>query len=384
MKSSDTETLAEFDADWRQRFRGQLRRWYSRYGRELPWRNSRDPYRVWISEIMLQQTTVTAVVPFFKRFLARFPDVTTLATGEENDVLRMWEGLGYYSRARNIHKAARTIVSELDGEFPQDVTSLEALPGIGRYTAGAIVSFAYDRPAAIVEANTLRLYSRLLGYEQDPRSSSGQRLLWQFAESILPRKQPGTFNQALMDLGATVCIPADPQCHACPVKSGCRAFQSGTQDQIPVPQKRPELTDVTEAAVAIVHNEEYLLCRRPHGERWAGLWDFPRFATSEYPVPHNGRDLRKIRGELEGHLKTQLGLAANVEDLLKQFRHSVTRYRIQLLCFTGRLASTTTQPNAEEYAWVCPSDFHNYPLSVTGRKFADILVNKRSELPFID
>ena len=378
------EVAAEFDADWRRRFRERLRRWHARAGRELPWRNSRDPYRVWISEIMLQQTTVAAVVPYFERFLTRFPDVATLAAADEQEVLQLWEGLGYYSRARNIHKTARTIVAELAGAFPESVRELEKLPGIGRYTAGAIVSFAYDRPAPIVEANTLRLYSRLLGYIGDPRSSEGQRLLWSFAESNLPRKNSAAFNQAFMDLGATLCTPADPGCDRCPVKACCRAFEAGKQSEIPVAQNRPAVTELTEAAVAIEHDGRYLLCRRPHGERWAGLWDFPRYATVPYQPQRNGRNLKNIRIELEHNLAQQLGLKAEVGDLLKQLRHSVTRYRIQLLCFESRLAGKKTTPRTEESAWVAPKQFQDYPLSVTGRKFADLLVNKRDELPFND
>ena len=167
--------------------RRRLIRWYERHARDLPWRHTTDPYRVWISEIMLQQTTVAAVVPYFQRFLTRFPTVRDLAAADENDVLRLWEGLGYYSRARNLRKAAQVIVSEHEGVFPCEVDVLQKLPGIGRYTAGAIASFAFDRRAPIVEANTLRLYCRLLGYADDPRSAVGQQALWSLAEAILPK-----------------------------------------------------------------------------------------------------------------------------------------------------------------------------------------------------
>src|SRR5690606_10067608 len=188
------------------------------HGRELPWNDQRDAYRVWVSEIMLQQTTVTAVKPYYERFLARFPDVQALAAASEDEVLRLWEGLGYYSRGRNLRKAAQAIVADHAGRLPADAVELARLPGIGRYTAGAIASFAYGLPEPIVEANTLRLYCRLMGYEGDPRSTAGQRQLWSFAEKILPRKSPGEFNQALMDLGATLCMPVNPNCEACPVQ----------------------------------------------------------------------------------------------------------------------------------------------------------------------
>jgi A/G-specific adenine glycosylase len=223
--------------------RARLLTWYDAHRRGLPWRAERgaraDPYRVWISEIMLQQTTVAAVVPYFERFLARFPTVGELADASEDEVLRQWEGLGYYSRARNIHKTAKLIVAERRGRFPDEVEQLIRLPGIGRYTAGAIASFAFDRPAPIVEANTLRLYCRLTGYAGDPRSAAGQRLLWEFAERVLPRRSPGRFNHALMELGATHCTPAEPDCPRCPVRSCCRAFAEGSQASIPRPASRP-------------------------------------------------------------------------------------------------------------------------------------------------
>src|SRR3990172_6150877 len=252
--------------------------WYARHARDLPWRRTTDPYRIWISEIMLQQTTVKAVVGYYERFLREFPTVEALAAAPEESVLRQWEGLGYYTRARNLHRAAGVVVRELSGRFPQEVDELLRLPGIGRYTAGAVASFAFDRPAPIVEANTQRLYSRLLGYAGDLRSSTGQRVLWQFAERLVPHKSPGRFNQALMELGATVCAPVDPQCDRCPMRRDCAALRHGRQNEIPLAHRRPEPTDVTEAAVAVRSQDAFLLLQRPAGQRWAGLWDFPRFA----------------------------------------------------------------------------------------------------------
>lgn len=219
-------------------FRRKLLAWYRCHARDLPWRRTTDPYHIWISEIMLQQTTVAAVIPYFERFLAQFPTVAELAAAPENEILRLWEGLGYYSRARNLHRAAKVVTEHYDGCFPQDILSLQALPGIGRYTAGAIASFAFDAAAPIVEANTLRLYSRLLGYDGDPRSKKGQSILWGFAESILPRTKPGRLNQALMELGGSVCLPREPHCESCPVQQHCRAFRDGTQATIPRTNRR--------------------------------------------------------------------------------------------------------------------------------------------------
>ncbi|MBW3539945.1 MAG: A/G-specific adenine glycosylase [Planctomycetes bacterium] len=351
-------------------FRRQLRNWYARNGRDLAWRRTRDPYRVWVSEIMLQQTTVAAVAPYFERFLARFPNVAALADAAEEDVLRLWEGLGYYSRARNLRRAAERIVHDYGGRFPHDAGGLQRLPGIGRYTAGAIVSFAFDRPAAIVEANTLRLYCRLLGYAGDPRSSAGQRVLWEFAERLVPRRSPGRFNQALMELGATVCRPAAPDCSRCPVRRHCVAFGENTQDVIPRAAARPAVTQVTEAMVAISRRGRFLLRRRPPSERWAGLWDFPRFELNGSACDG---DSPAVRGFVEEQLQERHGVAAAVDSLLTEMRHGVTRYRIRLLCFAARYVSRPRRSNGEELRWTSRRELTDLPLSTTGRRMARLL-----------
>jgi len=375
------------NANWLRRFRSSLRRWHKRNGRDLPWRNCRDPYRVWVSEIMLQQTTVTAVKPYFERFLQRFPNVAALAKADEADVLKLWEGLGYYSRARNLRKAAQEIIAN-GGRFPKTVETWHELPGIGRYTAGAIMSFALDRPAPILEANTLRLYCRLLGFREDPRSTNGQRTLWSFAEQLVPTKSPGEFNQALMDLGATVCTPTDPHCNECPVASCCRALAEEAQAEIPAPKRRPEITETHEACIAIESSGRYLIYRRPEGQRWAGLWDFPRFelptnvmATSpEVATAFLGRRPRpkKVRATnaklfLERRIATEFGPRVTITEQLTQIKHNVTRFRITLDCWlaeaNGNADVTTTFPTV----WIAPAMFAKYPLSTTGRQLAELL-----------
>ncbi len=379
----------EFPPDRRQRFRRKLKTWYGESARKLPWRETRDPYRIWISEIMLQQTTVAAVVPYYERFFEAYPDLQSLADAEEHQVLRLWEGLGYYSRARNIWKAARRLALEREGEFPAAVSELQELPGIGRYTAGAIASFAFDAKAPILEANTLRLYSRLLGYAGDPRSAAGQRLLWKFAEDILPRASPGRFNQALMELGARVCTPKDPDCSACPVSRECRAHAEGTQALIPRPAERVPLTDVTEASIAVRRKESYLLRRRSEGERWAGLWDFPRFELSQEEVIHSSAPKQKTgrlleqklhqaaRIRLQDQIKDLTGIESEIGELLAEIRHGVTRYRIHLLCFQGRFRKGAPQ-DEQRVRWVSVRDFADYPLSTTGRKFATLLARSHA------
>jgi len=378
------------DVPWA-RIRRKLGAWFAKHARDLPWRNTADPYPIWISEIMLQQTTVGAVVDAYRRFLQTFPTVEALAAAHEEDVLRQWEGLGYYSRARNLHRAAKIVVDAHGGRFPREVAELVRLPGIGRYTAGAIASFAFDEPAPIVEANTLRLYSRLLGYAGDPRTAAGQRLLWEFAERVLPRKSPGRVNQALMELGALVCTPSAPQCADCPLCGECAAFAAGTQNDIPAPPPVTVPTHVTEAAVAICRRDAFLLRKRPVGERWAGLWDFPRFALH---LPENGAPRKPHRARKNGaprssarsartlplpvarqlrrQIREQTGLDVELGPVVAEIAHTVTRYRIRLVCLLaretrGKLTAT------ESLRWVPPESFGGYPLSTTGRKFANLL-----------
>jgi len=368
----------------RQRLRRKLKAWYGRSARQLPWRETCDPYPIWISEIMLQQTTVAAVVPYFERFMQRFPDLKSLAQAEEPEVLKLWEGLGYYSRARNIWKTARRLWEESEGRFPRSVVELQKLPGIGRYTAGAIASFAFDQKAPILEANTLRLYSRLLGFAGDPRSSVGQRRLWEFAEEILPRTSPGRFNQALMELGSRICTPAEPNCTDCPLQRECRAFAEGRQAEIPRPAKRQILTDVTEACIAIGRNNRFLLRQRQEGERWAGLWDFPRFELKDDEVSleansskTNGRLLQPeldpaARSRLKEQIHTLTGIRAELDGLVSVIHHGVTRFHIHLLCFQGSYVKGSPV-DPERVRWVSPAEFADYPLSTTGRKFAEML-----------
>ncbi len=361
------------DSRWRQAFRRRLRRWYRRAARDLPWRRTRDPYAVWVSEIMLQQTQVATVIPYFGRFLDAFPTVAALAAADEQQVLRLWEGLGYYRRARQMHAAARKVVDEHDGHFPQDSASLLALPGIGRYTAGAILSFALDRQFPIVEANTVRLYSRLLGMRDDPGKSSGQARLWEFAAELLPRTAPGDFNQALIDLGSTVCTPREPDCDACPVATLCAARRENAVDQIPAGVRKVVFEQIVEAAVVIRSPRGLLIRQCQPDERWSGLWDFPRV-----PVPELEYDTDIICEAVQRQVGVSVALGARFH----QLKHGVTRFRITLLCFHASL-SPRRQGDlaAPSVRWVDVAHLSQYPLSVTGRKIANYLLRHGMDAP---
>jgi A/G-specific adenine glycosylase len=364
-KDCVTSTLST--ATQKAAFRGRLLAWYAKHARDLAWRQTRDPYRIWLSEIMLQQTTVAMATPHFERFVTAFPTVQDLAAADEQTILRMWEGLGYYRRARNLHAAARHIVAELNGQFPRDVPALMRLPGVGRYTAGAIASFAFDVRAPIVEANTSRVLARLTAYEGDPASTQGQRHLWKTAESLLPQRGAGRFNYALMELGALVCKPAQPLCEKCPVARHCIAFQRGVQNEVPRFPAKQKPTAVHEAAIVVYKSGRVLLRQRRRGERWELMWDFPRFELeAEGPL--------FAREEIVSKVRSQSGIVCEPGNLLTTIRHGVTRFRITLDCYeaqfrSGRVSSTGDAPTR----WVQPSRLNEFPLSVSARRLASLL-----------
>ena len=344
---------------------------------------------------MLQQTTVAAVVPYFERFVAKFPDVDSLAHANVDDVLRLWEGLGYYSRARNLHKAAMVIQQQHGGEFPANVELLQKMPGIGRYTAGAIASFAFDQPAPIVEANTERLYARLMALTDDVRSSANQRTLWKFAGTIIPRARPGDFNQALMDIGSQLCRPQEPNCEQCPLKTCCAAFAQGIQNELPHRKPRTLVTEVDEVCIVIRRKDKYLLRRRTEQERWAGMWDFVRFEIDESQselLPFAALRAKKGRNrtserslfagtprglppEVQRRVQEQVG--AKIDDVIAgtEFMYSVTRYRVCLRSFLcdGTVAKSA---KADGSKWFTAEQMAELPLSKTGRQVANWLASR--------
>jgi len=356
--------MERLSSPWKQRFRRRMLAWFDRNARDLPWRRTRDPYCIWISEIMLQQTQVATVCDYYKRFIQRFPNVQALADAQETDVLRMWEGLGYYRRARQMHAAAQQIQEQHQGVFPTDLESVLALPGVGRYTAGAITSIAYDLPAPILEANTIRLFARLIGLRSDPTTSDSQKQLWAFAEAILPRKNAGRFNQSLMELGSLLCTPKSPRCDACPVADQCAAFAGELQSKIPAPKKKVQYEEVTEAAVIVRHGECVLVRQCAKGERWAGLWDFPRTALATSV---------NCLQQLETAVQQQTGAQIQVGERLTTMKHGVTRFRITLHCYEAKCITPPQSSNSLH--WVKPTELSDYPLSVTGRKLAQQFVH---------
>jgi A/G-specific adenine glycosylase len=355
------------DAPWLRSFRRRLSAWFDRHARKLPWRRNRNPYAIWVSEIMLQQTTVATVIGYFDRFLAAFPTIEALAAADEDDVLRLWEGLGYYRRARQLHRAAKIVAAEHGGEFPTDPETVRRLPGIGRYTAGAILSIAFDAREPILEANTLRLLSRLLAFDGDPQSTEGQRLLWAMAEVLLPKRGSGRINQSLMELGSQVCNPRAPACEICPVVALCRAHQQGRQLDIPRPKGKRSIEPVRQAVMIVRRRGRVLLLRWPEGERFAGLWDFPRFSIES-------KQAAELHREMAENVLSLTGVVAVPGRHVKTLTHAVTRFRITLECYDAEFLSNGKKPaNVLETRWLRPAELEAYPLSSTGRKLARLI-----------
>jgi A/G-specific adenine glycosylase len=318
-----------------QEFRKALKKWYMRVKRDLPWRRDRDPYRVWVSEIMLQQTRVAAVIPYFQRFLDRFPTVESLAAAPEQDLLACWSGLGYYSRARNLQKAARQIVE--NGGFPSDYDAIRQLPGVGDYTAAAIASIIYNIPRAVLDGNVVRVLSRLTGDAGDIGSSTTRKRLQGVASELLDANCPGQHNQAVMELGATVCLPRQPQCLLCPVEPHCQARRDGVQNELPVKLRRKQPVLLEETVLIVQKGGKLLLRQRGAGEsRLPGFWELP--LAEELPDAVHA---------------AQIGV----------FRHSITHHNYR---FTVVKASIRKAPTA--FQWIPLSVLYGLPLTTVAKK----------------
>jgi A/G-specific adenine glycosylase len=345
--------------------------WFRRQQRDLPWRRDRDPYRIWVSEVMLQQTQVATVIPYFERFLHAFPTLADLAAADEQAVLRLWEGLGYYRRARDLHRAARDIIAQHAGIFPNDPAVLGRLPGFGRYTCNAVLSQAFDRRLPILEANSQRVLSRLFGRSDDPRQGAARRWLWQAAEDILPQHQVGEFNQALMELGALVCTPSAPRCTECPLAGRCVARQLGRQEEIPARAPAPEITRVQEAAVVVRRASAMLLVQRPALGRWAGLWEFPHGPLLDGEA-HENAAVRLVHD--------LAGLRADAGPELLTIRHGITRYHITLTCFESTHVAGEFRSDFYVHGrWLDLADLAAYPVSAPQRRLASFLLSPQRQ-----
>jgi A/G-specific adenine glycosylase len=331
--------------------------WYGREGRDLPWRHTRDPYRIWLSEIMLQQTTVAAVIPYYARFLERFPTVAALASASLDDVITLWAGLGYYSRARNLHQAARQVVAEQGGAFPDTLDALTVLPGIGRSTAGAILSIAFDKPAPILDGNVRRVLVRLFAWQDDPRGSRAEKQLWVWAEALTSMDRPHDYAQAIMDLGATICTPREPACDRCPLQDLCQARRQGLSAALPVSRKQQKVPVRRQVVLVISAAEGLLLRQRPPEGFLGGLWEFP---TADLP---DGL----AAGLAAGRLRDDLGLHGLLEELT-EVRHAYSHFKLELTVFRGAVADVGRIAEGGGYRWCTASELERLPLHGAHRK----------------
>ena len=355
------------DPGWVAGVRERLGGWYREAGRDLPWRSSRDPYRILVSEMMLVQTTVAAVIPYFERFIGRFPDVAALAAADLAEVLKAWEGLGYYRRARQLHAAARTIVVRHAGVIPDDPVAVRALPGVGRYIAGAILSFAFDRPEPIVEANSQRVLARLFAVREGLEVASTRERLWRAAERLVPAENAGAFNQALIDLGAMVCAPREPACLVCPLSRLCEARRLGIQDRLPVTMPKPPPEAVTEAGVVVVRQGRVLILKRGPGGLWEQFWEFPTVHLEG--VNPAGRSSGEA-GDLQESITRVTGITAWIGPAAKTITYSVTKHRVKLIVHLAKAISGNARPGPGlvEARWVEPQRLGDYTFSSAGRR----------------
>lgn len=343
-----------------------LLRWYDTHRRALPWRETHDPYRIWVSEVMLQQTQVRTVIPYYEAFLARFPSLADLAMASLDEVLRVWEGLGYYARARNLHAAARRIMAEHGGQMPACYAALRRLPGMGDYIAGAIASIAFGECVPAVDANARRVLIRLYAIPEEATRPATLRRLRAYAQALLPCDRPGDFNQALMELGAMVCTPQSPRCGECPWRAACRAYALGIQETLPRRRTRTPLPHVTVTAGVIRGADgRVLIAQRRPDAMLGGLWEFPGGKCQD------GETLAEC---LCREVREELGITIAVEHPLTTLRHSYTHFRITLHVFACRLVAGEPQALAcADWRWAALEELAAYAFPATDRKIVRLL-----------
>ncbi|WKZ42006.1 MAG: A/G-specific adenine glycosylase [Anaerolineales bacterium] len=334
-----------------------LLKWYARHRRVMPWRDHLDPYVVWVSEIMLQQTRVETVIPYFEKWMKLFPNVISLAKAKERDVLNAWEGLGYYTRARNLHKAAKIIASDFNGELPRDLQALRQLPGIGRYTVGMIASIAFKMDEPTLDGNLRRVFARLYDVTEFADSPAGEKILWEYAAQNLPKGKAGDYNQALMDLGATVCLPKNPRCLLCPLMTLCKARENGTQELRPVMKPKKQVPQYIHAAAVIVQRGRVLLNQRPPDGLLGGMWEFPNARVDTNPA-----------GELEKTLWSATKLRVRKEAELVIVNHAYSHFRVVVHAFRCRAVDI---PKKKNLKWVKLGELGDFPMGKVDRQIAE-------------
>lgn len=356
----ESETMKVFSSEQKSQFVPILLRWFAAAMRPLPWRENYEPYSVWISEIMLQQTQMERGVRYFNAWMARFPTLRSVAEADESDILSAWEGLGYYSRARNLHTAAKQVMEKHGGEFPQSVDAIRRLPGVGEYTAGAIASIAYNQPEPAVDANVMRIFARLCDIEAPPSDKAAKAFITDMVASLMPVDAPRLFNQALMEFGALVC-GKKPQCEACPTQSFCEAYRQGTVSIRPDKKRVAAYTTLEMTAAIIVHRDRVFIRQRPQGGLWGGLWEFPGGQLN----PGESPDQAACR-----HVREALGVGDPVCQAIAVVRHGYTTNRVTMHGYLCELADRDFVPPE---MWVTRDDLSRYAFPAGHRKLLEHL-----------
>ncbi len=342
-----------------------LLEWYRVHQRDLPWRRTKDPYAIWISEIMLQQTQVGTVVPYYHRFLEKFPDVRSLARADLETVLKLWEGLGYYSRARNIYTAARKVMTDFGGIIPSSVENLRKLPGIGRYTAGAIASIAFGLDEPVLDGNVERVLCRVFYIKENPKETRTHQRLWSLAQMLIPDGRASFFNQAMMDLGATICVPRNPRCPVCPLSKLCEAFRRDKQNTLPVRVKRKPVPHYQVAAGVIWKGGHILIDRRKPEGLLGGLWEFPGGKCEAGET---------LEGCLAREVREELGIRIKVGEKITAVDHAYTHFRITLHVFECLYLSGRPRAiGCAAWKWIRPGQLKEYPLPKANHKVIAVL-----------
>jgi len=350
------------------RFQNLLLDWYDQNKRNMPWRDCGDPYKIWVSEIMLQQTRVDQATPYFKRFMEHFPTVYDLANADQQEVLKVWEGLGYYSRARHLHAAAKLVVNEFDGNVPDNWDDITELKGVGPYTASAVLSIAFQKKHAVVDGNVTRVLSRYLGIEEDVRSSSTKNTIQDAADELISDERPGDFNQAVMELGATICTPSNPDCEQCPIQANCVAYKTAKTDEIPYKssaKKRPH----HHIGVGIVMNddEEVLIALRPEDAMLGGMWEFPGGKQEED---------EDMKDTVRRELKEELDIDISIKKPFMKLDHAYSHFKITLHAYLCELADGIPKPkSSQEIRWITINELQDYPFPKANRKLTEKLMN---------
>jgi len=340
--------------------RSHLLAWYRRNQRDLPWRGEPVPYRIWVSEVMLQQTQVNTVIPYYRRFLERFPTVAELAAASLEEVLKAWEGMGYYARARNLHRAAIEIVEAHGGCLPQSYAELRRLPGFGEYTAGAVASIAFGEPAPAIDSNTRRVLARLFAVEVEVGRGAGARRVREIGAALVDPDVPGDWTQALIELGATVCLPQSPRCLLCPLWGLCRARQQGVEQELPVRPAKKKRPHYNVTAAIVHHNGQILIAQRPLDGMLGGLWEFPGGKQKE------GETLAEC---LRREILEELGILIEVGEPVVTVKHSYTHFKITLYAFHCRLLKGQPQAlDVADWRWVRQDDLASYPFPRTDQQ----------------